>query len=324
MNLPMLRDLLNFAESNACAEHVSRVIDDFTEHRDKTYMLASAAKAPQSGLVLILEKNEDGTATVMTPDGAEMIEATLEVQGVLVSYDLPPVTNRKQIGPKPAWAKQSVKIMGFGAPEFQQAVRGFKDVHHRLSSLYKLNALEPHGLDAPDSALELDFSSRYVTPRNQVKGEIAIPFGSIIDPNGILMSTMAGVGSHLEDNQVLYYDCLKDPMTGQPHFVPIDPSILRIGQVVQLQVAFASVPLWGRKGSFRMVAKLRSIAILDRGLQEAFEKDLAEKQGHAEKTHIVGKRLKRKIGYSDVPATAKRAKDTSEAQEGRMEEDQQK
>lgn len=43
---------------------------------------------------------------------------------------------------------------------------------------------------------------------------------------------------------------------------------MRIGQIVQLQVSFTSVPLWGRKGGFRMASKLRSVTILDRKLQE--------------------------------------------------------
>ncbi|KAI0043095.1 hypothetical protein FA95DRAFT_1499128 [Auriscalpium vulgare] len=204
----------------------------------------------------------------MTPDGDEMVEATLEVQGVLVDYDLPPVTTKAQIGAKPLWAKQAVKLMGFGAPEFTNAVNGLRDIHRRIGSMYKVKSFEDHALNMAGCTMELNFATRFITPHSQVKGEAPIAFGNFVDPHGLLANAMTGVGSHLEDNQVLYYDCLKDQATGSLVYTPIDPSILRVGQIVQLQVAFGSVPLWGKKGSYRMVSKLRSIAILDRELQD--------------------------------------------------------
>ncbi|KAI0054297.1 hypothetical protein BV25DRAFT_1817240, partial [Artomyces pyxidatus] len=197
---------------------------------------------------------------------SEALEAVFEVQGVLLAFDLPPITSKSQIQPKPAWAKQSVKVVGLGAPEFDQAIAGIGAVHRKMSGLYKVDALQAWAAGRQAQFAELDFSNRYVTPHNLVRGQVASPFGAYIDPHDILATATKAIGLHVDDNIVLYYECLLI-------FREIDPAVIRAGQIVQLQVSFSTVPMWGRKGMYRMVSKLRSVTILDRELHEVSQYD---------------------------------------------------
>ncbi|KAI0060626.1 hypothetical protein BV25DRAFT_1807174 [Artomyces pyxidatus] len=215
---------------------------------------------------------EDGVATIITvpTETSEALEAVFEVQGVLLAFDLPPITSKSQILPKPAWAKQSVKVVGLGAPEFDQAIAGIGAVHRRLSGLYKVDALQAWAAGRQAQFPELDFSNRYVTPHSLVRGQLASPFGAYIDPHDILATATKAIGLHVDDNIVLYYDKPSDylPVASEVIFREIDPAVIRAGQIVQLQVSFSTVPMWGRKGMYRMVSKLRSVTILDRELHE--------------------------------------------------------
>ncbi|KAI0054468.1 hypothetical protein BV25DRAFT_1789615, partial [Artomyces pyxidatus] len=130
----------------------------------------------------------------------EVFEAVFEVQGVLMSFDLPPITSREQLEPKPQWAKQSVHIMGFGAPEFDQALEAVNLVHRRMSELYRLGSVKDRVVDDDDEAegtVPLDFSNRYVTPKSRVNKRTAVPFDPLIDPHKILERTMKSIGQHL-------------------------------------------------------------------------------------------------------------------------------
>ncbi|KAI0039943.1 hypothetical protein FA95DRAFT_1471079, partial [Auriscalpium vulgare] len=195
----------------------------------------------------------------------EMFEAVFEVQGVLMDFDLPPVTDKDQIMPKPAWAKQSVKICGLGSQVFDSAIRGLRTLERRIASLYKVGALQEWSPSLVGEWPSLDFATRYVTPHTFAKGQLVVPFSKDVDPQGILSKTMASVGAHVEDNQVLYYEAQYNEKS-KVAFQPVDPAVIRIGHIVQLQVAFTSVPLWGKKSQHRLACKLRSIAILDRNV----------------------------------------------------------
>ncbi|KAI0037821.1 hypothetical protein FA95DRAFT_1470331, partial [Auriscalpium vulgare] len=197
----------------------------------------------------------------------EMFEAVFEVQGVLIDFDLPPVTDKNQLMPKPAWAKQSVKICGLGSQVFDLSIRGIRTLERKIASLYKVGALQEWSPSVIGEWPSLDFATRYVTPHAFAKGQHAVPFSKDVDPQGILAKTTSSVGVHLEDNHVLYYEAQHDE-NNMVVYHPIDPAVIRIGQIVQLQVAFTSVPLWGKKGQHQLACKLRSLVILDRNVQE--------------------------------------------------------
>jgi hypothetical protein len=54
-------------------------------------------------------------------------------------------------------------------------------------------------------------------------------------------------------------------------YIQIDPSIVQIGQIVQLEFSVESVPMNRTRpgaGMYQMSAKLRSLCIIDRKIQE--------------------------------------------------------
>ncbi|KAI0311293.1 hypothetical protein OF83DRAFT_1029255, partial [Amylostereum chailletii] len=187
------------------------------------------------------------------------------VHGLVAALDLPPITHKSQLMPKPAWAKQSISIIILGTPSFDKAVEGQMLIHDQLSTAYRPGCFEEWSPSHYGPFFALKFSNRYVTRSSSVRGQPAIPFTQQVDPNGVMADILSSAGTHLDDNRVQYFH--RDP-TSEDGFVAEDPALFRIGQIIELQVLFTSVPLWGRKGMFRMTTKLRAIAILDTYFQQ--------------------------------------------------------
>jgi len=64
---------------------------------------------------------------------------------------------------------------------------------------------------------------------------------------------------------LLTYSCSKS------EYIEVDPSIVRLGQIVQLQFAVETIAMSRSHpgtGNFQVSAKLRSLCILDRSIQE--------------------------------------------------------
>lgn len=48
----------------------------------------------------------------------------------------------------------------------------------------------------------------------------------------------------------------------------MDPAVFRHGQLVQVQASFSTIPMSGNKGTHKMLLKLRSVALIDRSMQQ--------------------------------------------------------
>ncbi|KAA1480130.1 hypothetical protein DENSPDRAFT_789985, partial [Dentipellis sp. KUC8613] len=201
-------------------------------------------------------------------------EAIFEVQGILLDLSLPPVLSRRQCVKLPqrvTWAKQTVQITGLGLPFFADTMNAVNGIHHSISRKYAASGLRPWRSTQLGDYISLDVGNRYITPNTFTNGESAIPFHPLVDPHGILLEATRDVGSHLADNEVRYFERLHNS-SGIASFEDIDPAVFRPGQIVQLQVSFVTVPVAGAKGIYQVTPKLRSIAILDRSLQEVSNK----------------------------------------------------
>ncbi|KAI0308419.1 hypothetical protein OF83DRAFT_1089840, partial [Amylostereum chailletii] len=204
---------------------------------------------------IVVQKDVDGAVSAHTQNEGGLEEGVYVVHGLVAALDLPPITHKSQLMPKPAWAKQSISIVGLGTPSFDKA----------LSTVYRPGCFEDWSPSHYGPFFALEFSNCYVTRISSVRGQPAIFFTQQVDPNGVMADILSSAGIHLDDNRVQYF--CRDP-TSEDGFVAEDPALFRIGQIVELQVSFTSVPLWGRKGMFRMATKLRAIAILDTYLQQ--------------------------------------------------------
>ncbi|KAI0041272.1 hypothetical protein FA95DRAFT_1501742, partial [Auriscalpium vulgare] len=193
-------------------------------------------------------------------------EAVFVMRGVVVAHDLPPITNRKQLPDRAHWAKQAVSIVGLGAPHFTRAAGAILGIHQRMSALFRDGDFKKWQADFRGDHVVISLTNRYITLKEQVDGQPAVPFPEHVDPLHILRDATARHGVHTEDNDVLYY--VRDANGRYALYKEVDPAVFRAGQVVEVQFSFASVPLSGRTHIHQMILKMRSLALLDRGIQE--------------------------------------------------------
>jgi hypothetical protein len=131
---------------------------------------------------------------------------------------------------------------------------------------------------SPDTFLSyprLNIANRYFTSRRDDPYSVAIPFGSAIDPKGILADLANESWFHAPDNDVVYYHFIPDGpqqkwvinymsvliTKHQNKYHPLEPIRFRIGDIVEAQMSCVVIPLKG--GKFKMINQLRSLALLD-------------------------------------------------------------
>ncbi|KAF8222891.1 hypothetical protein L208DRAFT_1319926, partial [Tricholoma matsutake] len=116
----------------------------------------------------------------------------------------------------------------------------------------------------------IDVSNHYLTPIRDAQDVESIPFDKGIDPHGILQDMARGDGSysyiHTEDNQdiILFKQTKTYIRLAMFRFDACEPQMFHIGDIVQLQLSFVTVPV-KEGGHQRMLSMLQSIALLKQG-----------------------------------------------------------
>ncbi|KAI0083195.1 hypothetical protein BDY19DRAFT_900690, partial [Irpex rosettiformis] len=217
-------------------------------------------------------------------------EVVFRVQGYVLRSTLPPITSLNQINghgllrltKNPQSAKQVLVLTGLGSKEFDDCIRAVVAIHSRFASHLPADALQPWVPVTDDGDLCLELSNRYFTPKHLAAEYEVSKINDDLDPLGLLKSRAGGL-HHTEDNEVLYFERMKEP-TAKYRYLPCSPITVKVGLLVEAQVSFCAVPI--SKGRFLMLSKLRSVCILDRQVYEV------------RKTYGK-KRLKRKVGYGE-------------------------
>ena len=75
-----------------------------------------------------------------------------------------------------------------------------------------------------DGMTTLNASNRYFTPKKDSKNGKELPFHQDIDPHGNLARLLGSGYSHIDDNNVFYYECMTTAHTGDTKNVPISIS----------------------------------------------------------------------------------------------------
>ncbi|KAI0039946.1 hypothetical protein FA95DRAFT_1503543, partial [Auriscalpium vulgare] len=195
-------------------------------------------------------------------------EPVFVVRGILTAYDLPPVRDKKQLGHF-AYARQQVEIQGFGSATFERAANGIFSIHQQMSARFGKSELNPLDLKQNGEDYCLQFSNRYFTNKTQAGNMKSIGFSAQVDPEDILKNAPPQF-VHLEENEVLYYEQIKNENKSQPVYKRLNPAEFRPGHVVEIQCTFASVPLSGSTSKHKMLCQLRAIALLERQLCEVY------------------------------------------------------
>ncbi|KAF8220722.1 hypothetical protein L208DRAFT_1020340, partial [Tricholoma matsutake] len=94
-------------------------------------------------------------------------------------------------------------------------------------------------------------------------------FQKDVDPYGVLVNVVVSDAMHsyihTDDNQVQYFTTFKG-VGSERRFESCGPQIFRIGDIVQVQVSFVTIPVQGNK--HKMLVVLRSMALLDGSLSK--------------------------------------------------------
>lgn len=118
--------------------------------------------------------------------------------------------NRKNLAPQRyKYLKQSVVIGGFGSAPFKEAIRSVAEIHKLFDRCFPegtLEAMGDYGEDCDSNCDRFDSANRYFTAKDEARpGDKHVPFGKLIDPNGVLENMVNDGYLRTEDNVVEYF-----------------------------------------------------------------------------------------------------------------------
>ncbi|KAK7677378.1 hypothetical protein QCA50_019709 [Cerrena zonata] len=251
-----------YSDSGKYKLHLHELIHALAENETKKYKQLSIMAEPDRARVATTvvfqgpKRRMDLVYHVSSDDTDTAEEVVLECQGYLTRMQMPPITSRNQLPTKPHLAQQSVTIAGMGCDSFavfSKAINAITTVFERHVTAAKTVT----GLDVSSTGT-LSFSNRYFTQHDEVDDLTPIPFSQQIDPLGFLASVAEGI--HTADNNVQYFE--KIDGSNKILYRKIGPEDIYPGLLVQIQCSFSAVPIGLKR--YRVIAKLRSICILDR------------------------------------------------------------
>ncbi|KAF8882598.1 hypothetical protein BD779DRAFT_1444737, partial [Infundibulicybe gibba] len=187
-------------------------------------------------------------------------ECMFTLKGVISSVDLPPIYEKPSMGTAQyKFMRQSLMLTGIGSPTFELAVKAADEIYDIFHREFPEGRLERWQSEWHGAFAGLAMSNRYFTPKRDTPDMIHIPFGTTIDPRGILENMRKEGYVHGEENEVMYYN--QQTNQGHTKFIKANPQIFRVGDIVEVQVSFIVVPL--KKEKYKMAITLQAVAMLD-------------------------------------------------------------
>ncbi|TFK51926.1 hypothetical protein OE88DRAFT_1612848, partial [Heliocybe sulcata] len=189
-------------------------------------------------------------------------EFNLRVVGILQAKDLPPQIepiNFRQAYQK-QYLAQSITISGLSAEIFSKALKGITVIHRHMSRFFKDGAMQAWAPSDLQGHPAINIKSRYFSSTRDLGNPSSIPFDKRLDPNGILTNLVDDKWVHTQDNVVDYCQA-KETEDGSIRYVKCDPSIFRIGDIVEVDIGFIAIPI--SSNQMRMGLVLRSLTVLE-------------------------------------------------------------
>ncbi|KAF6753993.1 hypothetical protein DFP72DRAFT_787808, partial [Ephemerocybe angulata] len=190
-------------------------------------------------------------------------EVVLKMRGVLCGKLLPPF-NEIPAGmntlSRIRSLRQHVKITGLGSDEFEGYQTKLQDVHERFVEHAADRTVQPFDFIPYEGHPTLDSHSRYFTDRNMVPYEKNLPFLPGVDPRRVLRKLQPEEFIHGPDNVVEY--CVRAiGSKGLPCYTPCDPSMFRVGDIVEVAFSCVGIPIKGQ--CMRVLLQLRGLTLID-------------------------------------------------------------
>ncbi|KIM38065.1 hypothetical protein M413DRAFT_76431 [Hebeloma cylindrosporum] len=235
-----------------------------------------------------------GSAWILATNGDAQEEFVTSFQGIISKMNLPPFTEK--ISPNSVHVKhlrQSLTVTGLNTATFQTVSENIGAVHHFFKRFIGKDALQDiTAIGQFEEYMSIDMGNRYFTPRRDAPLATETPFSADVDPHGYLMNAAGTTLIHMEENEVYYYERILEENGTDYRFVTTKPIMFCNGDIVEVQVSFALLPL--REKKFKLSLILRSISLLDATYSQATPRKAVT--------------LKRRVGYADEEIGETRAK----------------
>ncbi|KAF8972598.1 hypothetical protein BDZ97DRAFT_1649572, partial [Flammula alnicola] len=208
--------------------------------------------------------------TEYNPTEGNMEEIVFKLQGIVCGKMLPPVskpiTTAAMARQRP-YIRQAVTVTGLGCDFFDSSRRGIEELYILYANNFPVDSLDGWQCGTYENFSSIDVHARYFSRiTNNNDGADAVPFNSMVDPDGTLNSMIGDGYYHGPENMVEYRSrCIgRDEAVKYTH---ISPATIRIGDIVELSVTFAVFPCKDKR--YKMVPQLRGVLLLN---QEARDK----------------------------------------------------
>ena len=173
--------------------------------------------------------------------------------------------------------RQAVTLTGFGAPNIRACINGIVDIRHTFSRSLPPGSLDDWVPELFDGHSAIDVGNRYFVNRHDKADDENVSFDQCVDPDGILEEAMGSEFCHTLENEVKYFELTRANDTigygmlvsqNQPtnllcnnRYNKINPNKIRVGDIVEAQVSFVTVPV--RDKRYKLLVVLRAITLLD-------------------------------------------------------------
>ncbi|KDR66261.1 hypothetical protein GALMADRAFT_19944, partial [Galerina marginata CBS 339.88] len=231
-------------------------------------------------------------------------EVVASLQGIICKRELPPFRVPFRTARQVKYVRQGVTITALGDSVFDTVGATVAEVHTLFGRIVGDERLQDCSIYATfEEHAAVEMSNRYFTPRREAGSATGRLLGEDIDPLGILTKAAGTEYIHTEDNEVYYYE-RRGKNESDQRFASVLPVIFQVGDIVEVQVSFALLPL--REGKLKTCMILRSISLLDGSqTQAASVLSLSSKMKEPATARVT---LKRRVGYHEEQESATRAK----------------
>ncbi|KAF7978621.1 hypothetical protein HWV62_45103 [Athelia sp. TMB] len=234
--------------------------------------------------------------TMALEDPQDIHEVVLRVQGALCFAQLPPIRSGRALPDKgePRFIKQTIRLTGFGAEEFQKAFSGIANIATLMGEHLEHGDIETWKPERYKVWQALDIGNRYFLHQNTEGDAVGVSLPSNVDPDGVLASMAGDKWVHTEDNQVKYFGMLTSD-TGKIKYAPIDPSEFKLGDIVEAQFSAVAVRRRGKEEVYTLKLVLRALTMLDATHTKAARANRLRQAVRSPQTPSRG--IKRTVGY---------------------------
>ncbi|KAL1693250.1 hypothetical protein GGG16DRAFT_49536 [Schizophyllum commune] len=229
------------------------------QRRTRPTYTTSQGETLQSKVSVAEYQNGRSRIAIDTESASELV---LEVSGVVLDTDLPPVTNKLPPN-KARFARQAITIGAFKMEAFDDALRDIDSIR-QLFERSVGGSVQRSDQVGTDLGPALCTSLRYFSHKNDIDLQDIIPFSKEVDPLKYLQALGTETLVHTRSNVVHFYEYDTDSKSGHGKYTTCPPAAVKIGDLVTCKIAFVLVPMpKGGKYRWKMLNELKAVAVMD-------------------------------------------------------------